>query len=236
MKVAICDDVMEVCSDLERILLDLKKEKNMYLTVDVFSSGEELMEELNNVRYDLIFLDIELIHMNGVEVGQYIRKDRKDHITKIVYISSKTQYDRQLFDVQPLLFLEKPIKQEKVNEAVRLTKELLGEEKTTFTFKKGQNMYHIPLNEILYFEVNNRTIGLVKRDEILQFNGKIKDIHEEVKGYRFMHPHRSYVVNYDHISLLKPDRIEMVNGDIIPITIGKREEVKRLHFAFSQKK
>lgn len=65
--------------------------------------------------------------MNGVELGQLIRTELNDHIMKIIYISDRACYDRQLFEVQPLNFLPKPIDKEKLFKMIDLTVKLLSD-------------------------------------------------------------------------------------------------------------
>ena len=115
-KIAICDDVPVVCSEIKDIIMNLEdKAKYPKIEVGIFQSGEALIDSINEEGpYDLLFLDIELGEINGVEIGHIIREQMEDYVTKIVYISSKDIYDRQLFDVQPLHFIKKPIDPEKV--------------------------------------------------------------------------------------------------------------------------
>jgi len=93
IRIAICDDVVEICSELENVILDFQKQARQKLTVDVFYSGEKLVNYITSCNnFDLIFLDIEIGKINGVDVGHFIRDELKDYITKIVYISSKNSY------------------------------------------------------------------------------------------------------------------------------------------------
>ena len=61
----------------------------------------------------MLFLDIELITTDGIQVGKFIREELKNLETTIIYISSKSSYAMQLFQVQPLGFLIKPLEVEK---------------------------------------------------------------------------------------------------------------------------
>lgn len=89
-KIAICDDVEDVCSELKTMIIDMKDSLICGdIIIDTFYSGEALLENIEESPYDLIFLDIELGEINGVEVGHIIREQMEDYITKIIYISSK---------------------------------------------------------------------------------------------------------------------------------------------------
>ena len=99
VKIAICDDEQAICSQIENILLDHSKRTCLEIDIEVFYSGEKLYSYIESGHgFDLIYLDIELELMSGIEVGKKIRNTMKDHKTEIVYISGKNGYDRQLFD------------------------------------------------------------------------------------------------------------------------------------------
>lgn len=127
MKIGICDDDIKLAGELEDIILKYNKINNKDHRVHVFYSGLELSEELDRGNlYDLIFLDIEMDGMNGLEVGEKIRREMDDFGTQIIYISSKEGYDRQLFDFQPLHFIVKPIKEDIVFKDIRLAERIIG--------------------------------------------------------------------------------------------------------------
>lgn len=237
IRIAICDDVVEICSELENIILDFQKQTCEELIVDVFYSGEELINYIKNGNnFDLIFLDIEIGKINGVEVGHFIRDELHDYITKIVFISSKSSYDRQLFDVQPLHFLPKPLDKKKVINDINLAIALLEKENKIFSFKSGNQICRLPIKNIIYFESIGRQIKLISVSETFYFYGTVDSIREQLTKSRFIMPHRSYLVNYDNITIIKKDEIKMCNGDIVPISRLKAKEVKNFQITYEEEK
>lgn len=116
-RIGICDDDKELCSGLEEQIYHIAKELSVKAEVEVWYSGESILKDLENgTQLDLIFLDIELIHKNGISVGKFIRGEMEDMQTHIVYISSKQSYAMQLFKIQPLDFLIKPVSDEQLKE------------------------------------------------------------------------------------------------------------------------
>ena len=88
--IAICDDNQEFCQALKNDLLKYAKQKNISIHVQQFFTPEEYFTYLNeNEPVDILFLDIELGKINGVTIGKEIRKDLKNEVTQIVYVSSK---------------------------------------------------------------------------------------------------------------------------------------------------
>ncbi|MEL7568552.1 MAG: response regulator [Dehalobacterium sp.] len=81
------------------------------MEIEVFFSGEKLYQFIcEGACFDIVFLDIELPKISGIDIGKKIRDEMHDETTKIVYISGKDSYAMGLFDVRPLNFLIKPIK------------------------------------------------------------------------------------------------------------------------------
>ncbi|WP_353092917.1 response regulator [Tissierella praeacuta] len=90
LRIAICDDESSICNQLEEILDMLEKGFSKKLQIDIFYSGEELCSYLSKDNYyDIIFLDIELKEMNGVEVGQVIRDKMLNETTQIIYFGER---------------------------------------------------------------------------------------------------------------------------------------------------
>ena len=93
MRVVICDDEKVTCSEIEKMLSFFAFEKCIKLEVDVFFDGDTLTEYLKKEKApDILFLDIELPGMNGVEVGKYIRDILRNTDMFMIYISSKKEY------------------------------------------------------------------------------------------------------------------------------------------------
>ena len=137
--------------------------------IEVFYSGESFLADImQGNQFDLIYLDIEMDQINGIEVGRQIRKEMKDYTTEIVYVSGKDEYDRQLFEVQPLQFIPKPIASNIVIDDLKLA---------------------------------------------LERSKKL---------------HRSYLINFNHISIFRYDEVVMSNGDILPISQSRRKAIREI--------
>ena len=235
-RIAICDDVPSVCSDLKAMIMDMKNDLICKeITIDTFYSGEALIDNIKEENlYDLIFLDIELGKINGVEVGHIIRKQMEDYVTKIIYISSKDIYDRQLFDVQPLHFLKKPIDSKKVFDDIQLAMKISEKENRNFEFKSFRNTIKVPYRDILYFESRGRKVFLMGTKNNYTFYGNINSL-EEVLPKFFIHPNRSYFVNYEFVTCFKFEELIMTDGSVIPISRNKRKEIRELQLIFERK-
>ncbi|OLS02037.1 LytR/AlgR family response regulator transcription factor [Tissierella creatinophila] len=235
LRIAICDDIVSICSELEDMILEFGQKNNQELTVEVFYRGEDILKYLNDGNsFDLIFLDIELGKLDGVEIGRIIREELEDYITKIIYISAKGHYDRQLFDVQPLHFLQKPLEKEKVFKDISLAIKILDRTNNYFMFKLSHETHKLPIKDIIYFESIDKQIKLVGVDETIYFYDNLYRVLDQVFKFRFIQTHRSYIVNYDHISIVKYNEFIMINGDVIPISQGRRKKIRNIQMLYEK--
>ena len=100
IRIAICDDEIGTCSDIENMILNYAKLQALQIDTEVFYSGETLFKTIENKdKYGLIFLDIQLLQLDGVQVGKQIRERLGNEKISIVYISSKETYAMSLFHI-----------------------------------------------------------------------------------------------------------------------------------------
>lgn len=230
--IAICDDDNTICSQIENVLLDYTDRNYIKVKISIFNSGESLINFFNHGKvFDLIFLDIELENMNGVEVGRQIRKVLKIYSTEIVYISGKDGYDRQLFDVQPLHFIPKPINPSIIIKDFKLALERMQKLGGFFKYQKGYDTYKVPINKIIYFESLNREIKIVFINGEDFFYGKLEDIVLSISKFQFLQIHRSYLINYNHVAILRYSEVVMSDGSTLPISRSKRQEFRSLQIS-----
>lgn len=228
IRIAVCDDFKDTVNQVNGYLSEYQQLKERKLDIKSFFNAEDLWEYLRKNRCDLIILDIELVKMNGVELGHLIRTELKDNIIKIVYISAKNCYDRQLFDVQPLNFLQKPIDKEKLFKMVDLTVELLSSSERVFVFESKQGTLRIKFNDILYFESFDHYFKIATKSGDYEFKSTMSEIKEQISEARFVQVHRSYIINYDNTSHIKYEEVTMLNGDVISVSRDRRKEVREI--------
>lgn len=226
LNVAICDDENITCEQIDNMLSDISSNLSEDIEAEVFYSGEELIHDLYEGTYfDIIFLDIEIQKLNGIEVGKIIRDELNNETTQIVYISSKDSYAMELFQVRPLNFLIKPIKQEKLEHVMKDAINLLERNNLSFHFKSGNGNYKVPFSNIIYFESEGRKVNIVMKDNILSFYGKLSEIIKEL-NQDFILIHKSFLINYNHVIEYQYDNVKMSNDNVLSISQNNRKLVR----------
>lgn len=126
-RIGICDDDLIFCGQIEQYLFDCCPNFNMQMEIIIFVQGTELLSNIAaEGPFDLLFLDIELLDIDGVNIGKILRSDIANEVTQIVYVSSQMDYALQLFQIRPMDFLLKPVKCVDIEKIVRLYHRLCG--------------------------------------------------------------------------------------------------------------
>ena len=226
IRIAIVDDDITTCQAIEQQLHQVSQELMCRVSIDVFQSGESFIETTERYeRYDLVFLDIELIEMNGIDVGDYIRSTQHDQYAQIIFISAKQGYLKRLFEIRPMNFLEKPISVDQIKKCLRTYMDLFPEDEV-FRCRVGKAIRQLSYRHVLYFKSDNKEVVVYTSDEEFRFFGKLSDVAMLTPDF-FLRIHKSYLINQNYISLYCMDSIQMSNGDYVPVSRHYQTEIRR---------
>lgn len=237
VKIAVCDDDIALASNLERELINCAKETKMELDVDVFSDGETLMQMINQgIYYDLIYFDIRMKNLDGISAARQIREKNKD--TLFIYISSYECYLMELFEVEPFRFLKKPVDMEKFRKYLEQALERIKSQALFFSYNYQHKAYRIPLKSVCYFESHKRKVVLHLENTTETFYGKLNDIENELiqSAIPFLRIHQSYLVNYDAIIRYSFNRVELLDGTLLPISSERQKEIRCRYHELMEKR
>lgn len=226
LRIGICDDEKGTCASLEDMLYEYGKGQGIKLDISVWYTGESLCDYLcKKNTIDILFLDIELISTNGIKVGNFIRDELDNIETSIIYISSKSSYAMNLFRIQPLDFLIKPLVKEKIEDVMERSLKIYERKNQLFEYYSQGYNYKVPFKDIIYFYSQNKKINIVLKDKEMQFNGKLKNIVDLVP-HNFLLIHQSYLINLDFILECSYEIVKMKNGDLLSISQPYRKVVR----------
>lgn len=224
--IGICDDGENICTSIENMLLRYAEEKEVQVDIQIWYTGEGLkcyLEQGNHL--DILFLDIELFKMTGIEVGNYIRNVLDNMGLQIIYISGKASYALQLFKTQPMDFLVKPILQKHIDHAMDMAIKIIKKRNERFEFRQGKDYYYITMGDIMYFESKGKKIKIVTSQDTYEIYGRLKDIVKRLTD-DFIMIHQSFVINKEYVLRYTYEMVELVNGTILTISKVNRRQVR----------
>lgn len=222
--VVICDDDRNIQNLLYNCLEEYQKGKLFEFQIKTFSSGEELLNYESIEQCDLLFLDIEMKDVNGIQVSHILRELRKLDNLQIIFVSAFDRYMKEMFDVRPFQYLSKPILKEKLFSTLDSFCRLYTKNTTVFSFKIGRIAYRVPYGEIIYFESCRRKIIIHTITDTYEFYEKMDVLEEILKRGSFYRIHQSYLVNPIFIKHYSSQYIILENGLKIAISAKYKKE------------
>ena len=228
MRILICDDDPVFCDELERDLEQYEIIHRLEFEILKVFSGEQALDALAQGDWDVLFMDIEMPTINGVEAGKRVREQLQNYGLKIIYVSSQRGYAMDLFKVDTFDFLIKPVKYEELEEVMDKLMNTLNRGGEMFVYHKKGQTARCKMEDILYFESQLKKTIVVTRQKTDEFYASLKDIYEELKDKRFFYCHKSILVNYDRVAEFHYDKLVLDNGEELEISQAKRKEVRKL--------
>lgn len=221
-RIAICDDDAKIRCFLRRTIEGF----GLFCIVDEFSDGMEVLER--NTSYDILFLDIDMPRMNGIETAERLRKT--DRRVKIIYVTGYQDYMSRSFAVHPFSFLIKPVRQEEILRQVREALLYSGAEvqENLLRFQTTEGMEEFLASDIYYLEYQSRKLRFVTKQGESMVRGKISEYLEKLAPHGFASPHKSFTVNLYHVKAIRGYDIIMMNGDWVPLSQKRSAQFRGL--------
>ena len=215
---AICDDDPFVLEEMERLMEIYLEDTHAEMSWETFTSGEDLWQAVKYQQYDLIFLDIEMPGMNGIEFGKKLRNEMEEKWTQIVFVTAKEAYAREGYKVHPKDFIMKPIKEEEIMEVLNELVEQNDVPEEYFSYQIDSIVYRRPYRDILYVCSEGRKNCVITRTIQQCYRGALRDIEDDLSAHGFVRIHGSYMVNLRYVRANSRTKILMPNGDTLPIS------------------
>jgi two-component system, LytTR family, response regulator len=176
------------------------------------------IEFLNREKIDLIFLDINMPEINGMQLLQTLSPR-----PLIIFTTAYSQYAVESYDLNAVDYLLKPATFERFLMAVNKAVAALASKHTTVInedavvfIKSGPQTYRVIVSEILYLEKNGNYITVHLKEGNILIRENMADIFDLLPAADFIRVHKSYVVGIRHISMIEVHQL-IVNGEKIPI-------------------
>ncbi len=224
LNIAVCDDEQMICNDIYTRLHKI----NPAFLVDVFNSGEKLLQ--TDLKYDIIFLDIEMSGINGMDVAERIMQKNKN--IYIIFLTSHTEFMQSAFKVRAFRFLAKPICETDFIESVsQAEKELLRFEKLFITSNYETNI--VNKEKIVYIEAFGDGSFVYTTDKVYESNKSLKYWENELDNEHFFRVHKSFFIALRYIENTHDNWLNMqYYNEAIPISRRNMKEFKKCFFDY----
>lgn len=229
LDIAICDDEILVVANIENRLQELCKETVTEVEIDAFYDGSTLAEHIRNgKRYDIIYLDIEMVKQNGVDAARTIRK--LDTKALIIYVTSHESFAKEVFEVSAFRFITKPIDPDIFRKYFIDAKKEIFRNPKYFQYRYNKISHRVSIDDIMYFQSDKRVTYIVTIDGSQKCYSKLNDIEQKLieANTHFYRTHQSFLVNPRYVSTYIYDTLVLMDGTTLTISENRRKTVSEL--------
>jgi DNA-binding LytR/AlgR family response regulator len=215
-KIAICDDEEDFVAALRHQVSEILKNSGVTFDIASFPSGEALLSCINekSAGFDLIFLDIFMKEINGIDTAKAIRLTNDS--AAIIFITASGQYVYTGYEVQALQYLLKPIDRQTLAAALKVDLKRRFENRY-FVFKSGGTTHKVPFDDIEYIESTLKSVKLVAKQGVYEIHAGISDMEGSLPKLSFCRCHRGFIVNLKQVSGMSGQSLTTVRGTVIPV-------------------
>ena len=224
MNIAVCDDDAKDSAIIKGILKEYMEQNAYTGDVSMFGSGEELLATFSLALYDVIFLDIYMGGINGIETAKRIRAI--DPTCAIIFITSSGDHSLESYSVRGSAYVVKPIKDEDMQSALFQCRDIFLRNARYIEIRTGRADMRIPLIKIFYVE--SQANYMLFRTSAGDYTTRLTldEVEKQLGGRPFYRCHESYLVNTNHISRLDANDVIMKNGDAVPMRKNGRTGIR----------
>ena len=218
LRIAIGDDEKYDRDRIQALLLEYLETHNLNASIDLFSSGKEFLSERDNlVKYDIVFLDINMEEIDGIQTAQEMRSFQSD--TCIVLVTAFINYVLEGYKVGAVRYIMKDALDVQIKECMDAIIQKMQFREITFSFLEGDRTLYT--DNILYVESRKHKciFSCMERENVTyQLYGKLDQIEIKLERYGFLRIHKSFLVNMKHVKRISNYIAVMDSGDEFPVS------------------
>ncbi len=223
-KILICDDDAVFLELLKKSVI--KAAGDRIREIRTFVEKEQIefyAAEHPNEAY-IVFLDVELGENNGVDSAKRILNIQPN--SQIIFVSAHDKYYLDVYEVDHIFFLKKPLEAEQLRKALkRAADKLEGVKGDGFVVVNKKGAQKLSFNEILFFEKEKRKIHVHTTKDVITFYGKFDDMEPQLDD-RFIRCHNSYIVNISKVKKMGNRKFYFDTEKVAPISKSYYSDVR----------
>lgn len=225
IKVAIVEDEAAAADTVRSFLARFSKERGMIFTVDVFDNALMFLDSYRP-GYDLVFMDIELPDLNGLEASRILRDI--DNVVTLIFVTNMAQFAVKGYEVDALDFIVKPVAYYsfalKLQKAVDRIESI--RDKELGIALEGGGLMRLRVSRIQYIEITGHNIVYHSEDGTYNSYGTLKNIEPLLNGAHFVRCNSCYLVNLKYVYSVKGYTAD-VAGQPLRISQPRKKEFMR---------
>lgn len=226
MRIAICDDMKTERQKIKEAVKKVIEDAS----ISEFNNGKYLVKSHSECHFDLIFLDIIMPEISGIDTAAEIRKT--DSVTPVVFVSTSEEFGVASYRVLAFDYILKPIREDVIRACIKRLFSMRKENRYIKINYSGIET-KILLSNIQCVESNLRkVIFTLSENREIQIVGKLTDYEKFLIPYGFCRCHKSYIVNIEHIDSIDGENFHLTGGKTVKISRAYLQSAKKAYFDY----
>lgn len=237
LKIALLDDDKTALLISKGAIDSFFQEKNIAISLDAFSSPFNFLAMAKEENYRLVFLDIDMPEINGLEVGKQLKGFNPQ--TDIIYLSQREDLVFDTLQLHPFGFIRKSkiiqdfasVLELFVNTALNTNRE-----NKIITISSKTETISADIDQVMYIEGNRNYQTFYLKDGS-NFDARVLmgELENKLKGNGFIRVHKGYLVNYLFIRMIGINEVTLTNNKVLPLSSKRKDEIMEEYLSVTRK-
>lgn len=223
MRIAIVDDRQEDSTLLSGFTGEWARDRGLALQKESFPSAEAFLFRWEEMKFDILLLDVEMGGMDGVSLAKQVR--REDETVQLVFVTGYSDYIAEGYEVAALHYLMKPVHRDKLFAVLDRAAETLRRNQRVLHLEASGELLRVPLFELRYLEASKNYVTLHGREDYT-VKRPLKDFEGELDS-RFFRMGRGFIVNLERVRKVTRTEVTLDSGERLPLPRGAYEPLNR---------
>ena len=237
LKIALLDDDKTALLISKGAIESFFQEKNIAISLDAFSSPLNFLAMAKEENYRLVFLDIDMPELNGLQVGEQVKNINSQ--TDIIYLSQREDLVFDTLKLHPFGFIRKSkIIQDFANvlELFVNTSLNANAESKKITISSKTETMSADIDSIMYIEGNRNYQTFYLKDGT-NFDARVLmgDLESKLKEHGFIRVHKGYLINYLFIRQIGTSEVSLTNNKVLPLSSKRKDEIMDEYLSITRK-
>jgi DNA-binding LytR/AlgR family response regulator len=236
MNILICDDNKDVVVQEEFVIEEAMAAIEKCGNIKTFTSAKDCLADIqkNKKAYGIVFLDIEMPYISGVELAKKIKEINP--FIQIIFVTSFEKYSLSAYEAHPFHYVVKPLRTEKVKEILQSVLEyekaggLTSSDTPKIKVESNRDIISIPTGAVCYIEKEKNICHIVTKTKEYHTYISLKELESQISDLKvkeLYRCHQSFIVNLSCVQSYEGREFVLEKGERVPISRGKRTEAKK---------
>ena len=223
INICIVEDESDQADLLRNYIQTYGNKNNRQFNITHFSDGIDLVDEYR-AQFDIILLDIQMKHLDGMVAAEKIRKVDADVV--IIFITSTVRYAVQGYAVDALGYVLKPVPYLQFEQLFdkAISRVMTKKEKLYIRVSVDERQLKLDCDNIYYIESQRNNVCIHCADEDYITAGPLKKFEEMLGGHGFSKCHNAYIVNLSYVEGVRKEEVLLTSGIVLPISRARKKE------------